>query len=310
MLSKNAWVAAVALLFDEKIFADFKACYETEGLLYAMTHLIKKIAAAIGISWSCTFICRALESWFVLAGEETLTGLENALTSLFKLDPISLSAKFKNAFASGLLTAFLTVAAEGVRFAYHKVCVRMCGDSADRAGERADHEREASRIIELDNVLRHLLQISVTAILCPFVGMGPFALMAVGVAKRVVSYGYEAMLTKKREAGGWYGLFRPVLQFFGIVAPPGNRNYEWITDNGDDKASSIPQQLICPISHQLLVDPVKTSHGQYYSRRPLEIWLTFNQTNPLTRQPLDLTMVKHWPEMDSIVCKLAAHLNL
>ena len=44
--------------------------------------------------------------------------------------------------------------------------------------------------------------------------------------------------------------------------------------------------FICPITHELMVDPVIDPDGNSYERRAIEDWLRQNGTSPITRAPL------------------------
>ena len=50
--------------------------------------------------------------------------------------------------------------------------------------------------------------------------------------------------------------------------------------------SDIPEDLLCPISHELMVDPVLAADGHAYERQHIESWLARQQTSPLTGEPL------------------------
>ena len=45
---------------------------------------------------------------------------------------------------------------------------------------------------------------------------------------------------------------------------------------------SPPKYLLCPISHEILEDPVSTSDGHTYERRSIETWLSNHNTSPIT----------------------------
>ncbi len=45
--------------------------------------------------------------------------------------------------------------------------------------------------------------------------------------------------------------------------------------------------LLCPITQDLYDDPVSTCDGQTYSRTAIEVWLTKNNTSPVTNLPLE-----------------------
>ena len=48
----------------------------------------------------------------------------------------------------------------------------------------------------------------------------------------------------------------------------------------------VPEQFRCPISQELMEDPVTTSDGQTYERREIFRWLCKHNTSPLTGAPL------------------------
>jgi hypothetical protein len=51
----------------------------------------------------------------------------------------------------------------------------------------------------------------------------------------------------------------------------------------------IPEEYICPISYEIMTDPVVASDGQTYQRGALLQWLQVRQISPLTNQPLTAT---------------------
>tara|TARA_Y100000389_G_scaffold166861_1_gene171780 strand:+ start:62 stop:2347 length:2286 start_codon:yes stop_codon:yes gene_type:complete len=54
----------------------------------------------------------------------------------------------------------------------------------------------------------------------------------------------------------------------------------------------VPDDFYCPISGELMVDPVSDPEGHTYEKSQIETWLQTNQTSPMTRSPLlqsDLT---------------------
>ena len=46
--------------------------------------------------------------------------------------------------------------------------------------------------------------------------------------------------------------------------------------------TEIPRQFICPITHELMKDPVFTCDGITYERNAVEKWLKNHNTSPLT----------------------------
>jgi hypothetical protein len=51
--------------------------------------------------------------------------------------------------------------------------------------------------------------------------------------------------------------------------------------------SNIPKSYICPISKDIMKDPVSTCDGYTYERTEIEKWLSQNNTSPLTNETLD-----------------------
>jgi ankyrin repeat protein len=60
----------------------------------------------------------------------------------------------------------------------------------------------------------------------------------------------------------------------------------------------IPEEFLCPITRELMVDPVATSDGQIYERSAIEKWLKEHVTSPLTnlrlehRQLISIPLIK------------------
>jgi hypothetical protein len=51
--------------------------------------------------------------------------------------------------------------------------------------------------------------------------------------------------------------------------------------------NQIPEELLCPITGEIFVDPVMTSDGHTYERRAIESWLEKHRTSPATNLNLD-----------------------
>ena len=52
-----------------------------------------------------------------------------------------------------------------------------------------------------------------------------------------------------------------------------------------------PDELCCPITLALFVDPVQTVRGQTYERAAIEDWFTTHKTDPMTGETLITTTV-------------------
>lgn len=48
--------------------------------------------------------------------------------------------------------------------------------------------------------------------------------------------------------------------------------------------STIPDHLMCPITHEIFVDPVTTVLGHTYERTTIENWFKTHHTDPLTME--------------------------
>ncbi len=49
-----------------------------------------------------------------------------------------------------------------------------------------------------------------------------------------------------------------------------------------------PREFVCPISMDLMSDPVVGNDGQTYERSAIETWISQHSTSPITRQPMNL----------------------
>lgn len=63
--------------------------------------------------------------------------------------------------------------------------------------------------------------------------------------------------------------------------------------SSDDPPSSIPHEFYCPITQDIMIDPVKTVDGHVYDRTAIDRWFDFNSTSPLTG--LQLTSIQLEP---------------
>ena len=60
-----------------------------------------------------------------------------------------------------------------------------------------------------------------------------------------------------------------------------------------DEPSGPPEELVCPLTHELMVDPViLIGSGQTYERAPLERWLATHDTDPMTGAQLTSSLDK------------------
>ena len=52
-----------------------------------------------------------------------------------------------------------------------------------------------------------------------------------------------------------------------------------------------PNEFLCPISMELMEDPVLCEDGQTYERKHITEWLQRSRTSPITRQPMGMTIM-------------------
>ena len=55
------------------------------------------------------------------------------------------------------------------------------------------------------------------------------------------------------------------------------------------RVPSIPPQFLCPITNELMQDPVTTCDGHAFERLAIERWLRSHRTSPMTGMPLETT---------------------
>jgi hypothetical protein len=52
---------------------------------------------------------------------------------------------------------------------------------------------------------------------------------------------------------------------------------------------TVPESFYCPLTHEVMTDPVVDPEGNTYERSAIETWLKKNTTSPITRTPLSLS---------------------
>ena len=74
---------------------------------------------------------------------------------------------------------------------------------------------------------------------------------------------------------------------------------------------TIPHHFFCPITQDVMHDPVKTVDGMTYDRPAIERWLTTNATSPLTNMPLaSKNLVPHTTLREQIADFIKTHQHL
>eukprot|EP00357_Protocruzia_adherens_P028825 CAMPEP_0115007046 /NCGR_PEP_ID=MMETSP0216-20121206/20903_1 /TAXON_ID=223996 /ORGANISM="Protocruzia adherens, Strain Boccale" /LENGTH=172 /DNA_ID=CAMNT_0002373827 /DNA_START=38 /DNA_END=556 /DNA_ORIENTATION=+ len=55
--------------------------------------------------------------------------------------------------------------------------------------------------------------------------------------------------------------------------------------------ADIPNGFVCPITQQIMRDPVMTPYGHTYEREAIEEWINKNHNDPMTQQPLEVSQL-------------------
>lgn len=65
----------------------------------------------------------------------------------------------------------------------------------------------------------------------------------------------------------------------------------------DNAKTFTREELECPITKEIMIDPVKTPRGVYFERSAIIHWLQNNNTCPMTRDNMDVDDLEEAPEM-------------
>mmetsp|Transcript_26567 Transcript_26567/g.36537 ORF Transcript_26567/g.36537 Transcript_26567/m.36537 type:complete len:282 (+) Transcript_26567:330-1175(+) len=65
-------------------------------------------------------------------------------------------------------------------------------------------------------------------------------------------------------------------------------------------SSSVPKHLICPLTQEIMVDPVITANGQTYERAYIEKWFKRHATDPLTNTVVTNALIPNRALKDAI----------
>jgi len=80
------------------------------------------------------------------------------------------------------------------------------------------------------------------------------------------------------------------------VAPSSLNLSAWQPTTGATLSSpsslhGVPSEYICPLSHDIMVDPVMTTNGQTYERAFIQEWLRLHDTDPLTNEVIMMSVL-------------------
>jgi ribosomal protein S25 len=59
----------------------------------------------------------------------------------------------------------------------------------------------------------------------------------------------------------------------------------------EEEAEEIPEEYICPVTQDIMVDPVIAQDGHTYERKNITEWVEKHGTSPITREPLSKDII-------------------
>ncbi len=139
---------------------------------------------------------------------------------------------------------------------------------------------------EKDPNLKRDLLIGSTFLLSPLIGLGVYAGIKIKEnydKKKEEKLKNENLLRKTKEE------FKSLLnKNSSIHNNYTNNNYYNDNNNNFD----IPFTFICPLTKNIMKEPVMTKYGSNYEKNAIENYLKENKKDPLTGNPLSLNMLK------------------
>jgi hypothetical protein len=74
--------------------------------------------------------------------------------------------------------------------------------------------------------------------------------------------------------------------------------------------TKIPEEYLCPISREIMFDPVILSTGQTYNRKEIKTWLNTHTTCPQSRREVDTTLLIPNIQLRSIIHEYCTKHNI
>ena len=131
---------------------------------------------------------------------------------------------------------------------------------------------------EKDPNLKRDLLIGSTFLLSPLIGLGVYA----GIK---IKENYDK---KKEEKLKNENLLRKTKEEYKSLLSKNSSIHNNYTNNNFD----IPFTFICPLTKNIMKEPVITKYGSNYEKNAIENYLKENKKDPLTGNPLSLNMLK------------------
>lgn len=69
-------------------------------------------------------------------------------------------------------------------------------------------------------------------------------------------------------------------------------------------SDGIPDEFLCPITHEVMKDPVIAADGYSYEREAIDSWIkTKNRSSPMTNLPLQTTLLTPNRTLKMAICR-------
>ncbi|KAI9359656.1 hypothetical protein DFJ73DRAFT_793741 [Zopfochytrium polystomum] len=183
-------------------------------------------------------------------------------------------------------------------------CVRLAYWSiAPRRGLADENEATAAiqEIVSWENVVKHAISLIASAGVATVTAPGWFSVLAAVLVSALATHVVTKVFECRKRKGSWWAMFR---SWFAVSED----KLVWVRQDGADV--EIPHFLRCPISNDLLVDPVFSPAYHLYSRPLLWEWIYEKGTDPLTREQLSMDRYRPSREMKDIVRRFAERFEL
>lgn len=185
-----------------------------------------------------------------------------------------------------------TLACDTAQLLYHETAARNTGDT----GLQWLHRQRQRSLLSWSNLLRHTCHV-----------LPALALRACHVTSPVIGMFVHGMCV----LADLYidkGLFTDnTYQGITLRRSPRERTPLLIWQGPNRDQVEIPQPLLCPITLDLLIEPVAlTTSCRAISKAALMHWISIHSTDPLSRAKVTFNDLVALPEMDALVAEFAA----
>ncbi|KAH8802460.1 hypothetical protein F5884DRAFT_886958 [Xylogone sp. PMI_703] len=237
----------------------------------AFLRLVKDVGVAASISGAVAFAAKHLQQYLTENAPQILSTFRDPklLASLASkiLGTVSGTYAVAGTVVSGAFFAF-----QGLWHAIKAAIAKFMGDS-----ETCDIEWEkAKNAVGIDNCVRALVSALSGAVAVESGFLGALVPCAIYFLSKWMM---EYVISQKNRRGGCRSWFTSlIVQYRGPMV--------WHGGSFESFQSQITNELRCAISHDIVVDPVRSIRtGTLYERTELYHWIDEEGIDPLTREP-------------------------